>query len=210
MNLTEMRAVVRCDLHDEDAGSYRWTDDELDRHIAHAVAELSEAIPLEETALLATTAGSRDLDVSSLSGLIIVTAVEYPVGNYPRQYQRFSLWAGTLTLLCDGVPDGQDARIYYGKTHTLSAQSSTIPSHLSDLVAIGAEGYASLEWAGFAVNRVNVGGNGTPESFERLGQGRLDFFRKELARLGHRNRVRLSQLYRPAMSLVSKATDGGP
>ena len=33
MNLSEMRTIVRRDLHDEDAGNYRWTDDELDRHI---------------------------------------------------------------------------------------------------------------------------------------------------------------------------------
>jgi len=37
MNLTEMRNIVRRDLKDEDAGNYRWTDDELNRHIAHAV-----------------------------------------------------------------------------------------------------------------------------------------------------------------------------
>ncbi len=34
MNLTEMRTIVRRDLHDEDAANYCWTNDELDRHIA--------------------------------------------------------------------------------------------------------------------------------------------------------------------------------
>ena len=41
MNLSEMRAIVRRDLHDEDANNYRWTDDELNRHIAHAVKDFS-------------------------------------------------------------------------------------------------------------------------------------------------------------------------
>ena len=36
MNLTDMKTIVRRDLHDEDDTNYRWTDDELDRHIAHA------------------------------------------------------------------------------------------------------------------------------------------------------------------------------
>ena len=36
MNLSDMRAIVRRDLHDENSGSYRWTNDEIDRHIAHA------------------------------------------------------------------------------------------------------------------------------------------------------------------------------
>ena len=47
MNLTDMRAIVRRDLHDEDSNNYRWTDDELDRHIVHAVREFSERIPYE-------------------------------------------------------------------------------------------------------------------------------------------------------------------
>ena len=34
MNLSEMRTTVRRDLKDEDASNYRWTNDELDRHIA--------------------------------------------------------------------------------------------------------------------------------------------------------------------------------
>jgi len=41
MNLTEMRAIVRRDLHDEDSGSYRWTDDEIVRYVADAVEDLS-------------------------------------------------------------------------------------------------------------------------------------------------------------------------
>ncbi len=41
MNLTDMRTLVRRDLHDEDATSYRWTNDELDRHIARALKDFS-------------------------------------------------------------------------------------------------------------------------------------------------------------------------
>ena len=36
-----MRTLVRRDLGDEDAATYRWTDFELERHIQHAVRELS-------------------------------------------------------------------------------------------------------------------------------------------------------------------------
>jgi hypothetical protein len=56
-----MRAIVRRDLHDEDAANYRWTNDELDRHIAHAVKDFSEAIPYEQKTTIATTAGSREI-----------------------------------------------------------------------------------------------------------------------------------------------------
>ena len=127
MNLTEMRAIVRRDLHDEDASNYRWTDDELDRHIAHAVKDFSEYLPNEQKATKATTSGSRELDISDLSDRVMVTAVEYPAANFPERYQRFSLWGDTLTILGEEIPDGSDAYIYYGKVHALSAESSTIP-----------------------------------------------------------------------------------
>ena len=162
MNLTDMRAIVRRDLHDEDAANYRWTDDELDRHIVHAVKEFSETIPYEPKATKATTSGSREIDISNLSDRVMVEAIEYPVNKFPKSYQRFSLWGDTLTLLGDEIPDGSNAYIYYGKLHTLDASSSTIPTWLEDLIAICSEGYADVEGAVFALNRVHVGGDVTP------------------------------------------------
>ncbi len=210
MNLSEMRAILRRDLHDEDAANYRWSDDELDRHIAHATREFSEAIPLEQKETKATTSDSRELDISTLTNPVMVQAIEYPVDRFPKEFQRFSLWADTLTLLGDEVPDGSNAYIYYGKLHTLDATTSTIPARLEDIVAIGACGYAAVEWAAFAINRVNVGGTITAEEFLNWGKEKLKYFRQELKRLGRRNRVRISQLYKPYYPVVSKATDYSP
>jgi len=210
MNLAEMRTIVRRDLKDGDENNYRWTDDELDGHIQHAVRELSEAIPREQKATKATASGSREVDVSSLSDRIMIQAVEYPVDNFPKRFQRFTLWGDTLTLLGDEVPDGSNTYIYYGKLHTLDAESSTIPSYLEDLVATGACGYAALEWAGYAVNRVNVGGTVTPRDFLAWGNEKLRFFKSELKRLGMRNRVRVRSMYQPYYPVVSKSTDYGP
>ncbi len=205
-----MRTIVRRDLHDEDATNYRWTNDELDRHIAHAVKDFSEAVPYEQKATKATTSGSRVLDISTITNRIMVEAVEYPVDKFPRRYQRFSLWGDALTLLGDEVPDGSNAYIYYGKLHTLDASSSTIPAKFEDLIAIGACGCAAVEWAAYAINRVNVGGNTTPKEFLDWGNQKLAYFREELKRLGRRNKVRIRQLYKPYYSPVSKSTDYGP
>ena len=210
MNLNDMRAIVRRDLHDEDSGYYRWSNDELDRHIAHAVRDLSEAIPYEQKTTKATTASSREIDISAITNRIMVQAIEYPIDKFPRIYQRFSLWADTITLLGDEVPDGSNAYIYYGKLHTLDAESSTIPSHLEDLIATGACGYAAVEWAAFAINRVNVGGTITPGEFMDWGKEKLSYFRQELKRLSRRNRARISQLYKPACPVASQTTDYGP
>ncbi|HEX74273.1 MAG TPA: hypothetical protein G4N93_03905 [Dehalococcoidia bacterium] len=195
MNLSDMRAIVRRDLHDEDDANYRWTNDELDRHIAHALKEFSEAMPYEQKATIATVADSREIDISSLSDRVMVEAVEYPVGEFPQRYQRYSLWVDRVTLLGDVIPDGSNSYIYYGKLHTLDADTSTIPSKYEDLVALGATGYAVVEWAANSINRVNVGGAMTPRDFLTWGKGRLSSFKEELKRLGRRNRVRVKSLY---------------
>lgn len=210
MNLSEMRGLVRRELHDEDSGNYRWTNDELDRHIARAVKEFSEQIPYEQKATKATTSGSRDIDISTLTGRVMVEAVEYPVDKFPRKYQRFAQWGNTVTLLGDEVPDGSNSYIYYGKLHTLDASTSTIPVQYEDLIVAGACGYAAVEWAIYAINRVNVGGEVTPRAFLDWGSERLRFFRGELRRLGRRNRVRARSLYKPYYPAISKSTDYGP
>ena len=210
MNLTEMKTIVRRDLHDEDSENYRWTDDELERHIARAVKEFSGASPCEQKTIKSTTAGSRDIDISTITERVSVEAVEYPAGNYPPVYQRFSLWGDILTLLSDEVPDGSDAYIYYGKLHTLDSSTSTVPAAGEDLVAVGACGYAAVEWAIYAVNRVNTGGLNTPEEFLTWGRKKLSYFRRELKKLGNKHRVRISSLYRPYHLPVSQSTDFGP
>ncbi len=210
MNLTEMRAIVRRDLHDEDASNYRWTSDELDRHIAHTVKDFSEAIPNEQKAVKATTAGSREIDISTITDRVMVEAVEYPVDKFPRRFQRFALWGNTLTLLDEEIPDGSDAYIYYGKLHTLDVSGSTIPAKHEDLIVIGAGGYAAVEWAVYATNRVNVGGTMTPEEFLTWGREKLAYFRAELRRLSRRNRLRVRSLYQPYYPAVSQTTDYGP
>jgi hypothetical protein len=210
MNLTDMRTIVRRDLHDEDASNYRWTNDEINRHIAHAVKDYSEAVPYEQKATKATTAGSREIDITTLTDRVMVEAVEYPVGKFPKRYQRFSIWGDMVTLLCNDVPDGSNTYIYYGKLHVLDVSSSTIPAWHEDLIAIGACGYAASEWAVFAVNRVNVGGSPVPGEFLKWGREKLDLFQRELKRLGRKNRVRVKSLYQPYLEPVSKSTDFGP
>ena len=210
MNLTDMRAIVRRDLHDEDASNYRWTNDEINRHITHAVKDYSEAVPHEQKATKATTTGSREIDIAALTDRVMVEAVEYPVGKFPKRYQRFSLWGDTVTLLGSDIPDGSNAYIYYGKLHTLDVSISTIPAWHEDLVATCACGYAALEWAVFAINRVNVGGSPVTGELSKWGKEKLDLFQRELKRLGRKNRVRAKSFYQPYSEPLSKSTDFGP
>jgi hypothetical protein len=134
MDLTMMRNIVRRDLHDEDAGNYRWTNDEIDRHIAHAVKDYSYAAPWEQVAVLQTAGGSREIDISSLSDRVKIDAVEYPIAQFPPAYRRFAIWDNTLTITGSQEPDGSDIKIYYGKLHTLSPSTSTIPAIHEDII----------------------------------------------------------------------------
>jgi hypothetical protein len=210
MNLANMKDIVRRDLHDEDGANYRWTDNELERHIAHAVKEFSGRLPPEEKAVIATAAGSRELDISAITGRVMVEAVEYPVDKFPMAYQPFSLWGDTLTLLGVEIPDGSDAYIYYGKLHTLDVSSSTVPPQHEDIIACGACGFAAIELAVYTVNRVNTGGPATPGGLLEWGNQKLKLFRQDLKSLARNNRVRIQTLYQPYHPIVSKATDPGP
>lgn len=210
MNLEEMKIIVRRDFHDEEPEQYRWTDEEIERHIHHAVRDFSLAVPFEDTFVTPTTAGSRDIDISGLTGRTGVEAVEYPLGKLPARFRRFRVWGDILTMLEADVPDGSDACIYYGKLHSIDGSASTIPPACEDAVITGACGYAVVEWAVYAVNRVNAGGTSTPEELMKWGREKLVEFRRELKKLGSKNRVRISALYRPEYPPVSQSTDYGP
>jgi hypothetical protein len=197
MNLSEMITLVRKDLHDEDSDNYQWPDAELTRHINRAVRELSERLPLPARATLPTTSGSRELDISSLSDRVMVEAVEYPVEAFPPEYQRFSIWGDTLTIISGSEPDGSNCYVYYGTLHTLDADGSTVPTKYEDLIATGAAGYAAIERAAYAINRVNIGGTMTPKEFRLWGSDRLGTFQEKLKSLGRRQRVRPQQFFSP-------------
>lgn len=198
MDLPSMRARLRRDLRDTDPANQRWPDEALDRHIERAVRELSLAAPLEASATLRTVAGSRDLSVATHTDRVSIDAVEYPVGLYPPSRPPFSLWGDTLTLQLDAPPGGGEAvTVHYSKLHTLDARGSTLPTALEDLVATGAGGYAALEWASFAVNRVNVGGADTWRHYHVWAQERLAEFARALARHGRARRARSGVLASP-------------
>jgi len=198
MDLATMRTAVRRDLHDEDSNNYRWTDDELDRHIDHAVSEVSRAVPLQEIeALVIAGDDDKDIDISSVTDRIAVDAVEYPTDEDPRRYRRFSVWGDMLTLLVDdSVTAAEDVNMYYSKKHTLNGEgSSTLPVYLEDLVATGAAAYATREWAAYAINQANIGGEDVPKQFLTWANERLAYYRDELKRQSRRSSIRVRELY---------------
>lgn len=196
--LADIRSRLRTDLRDTDSGAYRWSDAVLERHIAHALEDVGLAIPRELTATLATTSGSRELSVSSLTGLIEVDAVEFPSGEFPPAYVGFSHWAGTLHLHTDDVPTGESARVWYLARHTLDGSGSTLALHHEDILVMGAAAHALVEISAFSIDRLNTGGAEVHEMYAAAGRARLTAFKQLLHEHGRRNRVRPRRAYLPA------------
>ena len=74
------------------------------------------------------------------------------------------------------------------------------PVHLSigqEAVATGAGAYAALEWASYATNRINVGGEDAARDYHDWAQERLAAFQGMLARQGRTRRLHSRRLYEP-------------
>jgi hypothetical protein len=179
-----LRTRLRVDLADSEAD--RWSDSDLDRHIQHAVRDLNRVVPRERVDSDFTIAdpASRQLDISRLTDLLRMVAVEYPVGGYPRRLRHFELWGGTLTLLTETMPEaGAPVTVYYHSRHTVDATTSTLPDHLEDLVLLGAAGYALLGYLATTHDRVTVGDGATEEQLRAHAQDLLMQFRQDLTAL---------------------------
>ena len=195
MNLTAMRTLVRRDLKDEDSSSYRWQDNEIERAIARAVAELSRYCPREMKSTIATTDDSREIDISTLTDRVSVDRVEFPIDETPREFQRFSVYADIITLIGDVEGDGEDCYIYWGKVHTLDGSTSTIPSYLEDVLALGAAAYAVLAQTQYRTDTAGFGGEQADRDYQSWGTTMLKEFKSQLKRFGRGRKLKISQFY---------------
>lgn len=197
-NIAALRSRLRIDLGEPAAD--RWTDDDLDRHIQHAVRDVNRVAPREmlATDLTVPDPASRRIDVSTLTDRVGILTVEYPVGDYPRRLRHFEVWGDTLTMLTETMPvAGAEVRIYYTARHTVDAETSTLPDYLEDIVLVGAAGYAALEYFSYVSDRVTVGGPDVPDRLRMFGNDRLMQFRQDLTALKRErvNAIRTGELW---------------
>jgi len=183
MDLATMRGRVREDLQDEDAQNYRWTNDQVDGAIERVVREFSIVKPIQQQDDIATVESSRDIDISSLTGLIRVESVEFPIGQNPTYYQKFRIWQDTIQMSDEG--DGSDARVKWYKEHTL-AESSTIPSQFEEIIVLGATGYLAASASVYTVDKATIAGKWATINFLKWGKERLDRYEKKLKALQSR------------------------
>ncbi len=175
---------------------YRWTDDELDQHINHAVREYSYHAPDEKTSPIATVDGSQEVDISSLGDIVKVMRVEYPLDNNPQTFPRFSQWGNTLTLESSEVPNGSNCKVYYGALRTLTALATTIPESDTLIIALGSAGYAMRAYASYSPSMAGAGSQ-TPAYYRTQAETLLARFYDILKKRGRMGKVRNASLYAP-------------
>jgi hypothetical protein len=193
--LSDVRGRVRKDL--SDAGSLVWPDDQLDRHIEHALSELSLAMPRELATTVSTTDGSRDIAIDGLAGLIEVETAEYPLEQFPPAFIGFSVWGSVLSLHSPAEPDGDDAKLYYTAVHVLDDVGTTLNDAHIDILVTGATAYAAQELASATANQLNLE-PGASERYAAWSRARLTAFRQLLHTYGRKNRLRGRRMYVPA------------
>ena len=193
MNLTEMRARVREDLQDTDSQNYRWTDDEVDGAIERVVMEYSLHAPIEQQDDIATTDGDTELDISSLTGLLKIESVEFPIGQAPKYLQRTEYWAGHFYMEDEG--DGEDARVRWLKKHTLDGESTTIPAEHEEIIVLGATGYLAMSAAAYTVDRASIAGRHATINYKAWGKERLNRYDKKLKAISRTSRITARELY---------------
>jgi hypothetical protein len=193
MNLTEIRARVREDLQDTDSQNYRWTDDEVDGAIDRVVTEYSLHAPIEQQDDIATTAGDTELDISSLTGLLAVESVEFPIGYKPKYFQRTEYWAGHLYMEDEG--NGNDARVRWLKKHILDVNSTSIPTEHEEIIVLGATGYLAMSASACTVDRASIAGRHATINFKAWGKERLDRYDKNLKAVSRTSRIINREFY---------------
>jgi hypothetical protein len=185
--IDNLRARMRIDL--QDPAGERWTDAALDRHLRHALAELSRAVPREGRVTLATTAGSREVALAGIPNLLEVARVEYPVGEEPPAFVAFCTFGQVVRIDSGPLPAGDDARLWCRMLHVVDGAGSTLPPALEDVVVLGAVAYAAMEAASGTLERLTLH-PGTAATYEAMARARETAFRQLLREWGGRGRLR--------------------
>lgn len=189
--IADLRARMRIDLQDPDGD--RWSDAALERHLRRAIAELSRAAPREERVTLATSPGSRELDLSGIAGLIGVDRAEYPSGSEPPAFRQITVYGAVLRFEDGPLPDGSPARLWCRLVHEADASGCTLPAALEDVAVLGATAFAAAEAASGTLEHLTLN-PGTAAGYASLARERETAFRQLLRELGGRGRLRAGRV----------------
>ena len=180
--LTQIKAQIAQEL--QDTGKLIWSDAEIEDAVKDALRELSLYAPNIVKETLATTATSKDLDISSIADLIYVSEVEYEVGKDPRRWRNFTIRGKTLTIEIDFAPSaGQSVYLYCAKPHILTDASSTLSPELERIIVSLASARLAVSKGAKSIDAVTIGGGSVWANYQTWGERKLAIGLSELKRL---------------------------
>lgn len=153
-----------------DASNDIWSSTDIDEGIRQALAVYSKARPYQAVTTLTVTADSRELDVSSITGLLNISRIWLPytasAPEHPPNWRAFEHWQDlSLVYFPDETEPQTDdvARLFYTKLQTVEsfdgATTTTFSNDDETLIARGSAGYAALARARDATETVMIDAN---------------------------------------------------
>ncbi len=141
-----------------DTGNAIWATAVLDEAIRLILSEFSDAYPYPSDDVLTLAAAGRDIDISSLTGLINITEVMWPYVAADWPHPVVSDWrilhdAGTIGLLFDRVDGaepaiGEKVRLRWQSLQTIEdldlATDTTLQTEHLSMFVIGCAGQAAM------------------------------------------------------------------
>lgn len=159
-----------------------WKKDELEVIANDCIDEISKSCPRIVKETLTTSAGSVKLDTSSITDLMGVKLVEYPVNQNPPVFRNFYRLGDELYMEIDLSPAaGESVNVYCKKPHTLTKSSSTLTRQLENTLIKGICGYAAMNKSQWHIKRINVGGSKVSAQMQNWGLAHLAFFNQGIA-----------------------------
>jgi len=164
----------------------------IDDAIRRALLDYSAAVPRHVNTTLALTSAlstnGREIDVSTITGLLDVTDVwcPYDPNDDRPTVCTFEFWRDDKTVYLSGghaVQATDTARIFYTSVHTIDgldgATSTTIPTDREQLIQMGAIAYTLLSRAADLTEQVTVHKD-APLTLVEMAKGSLEVFRNLL------------------------------
>jgi len=157
-----IRETARQLLRDEfqEDVEYEFADDELDIHINEVLIEISQRCPREVKETVESD-GTKEVDISEIEGLIgeRIVKVEYPTGNDPLSFEKFSIFGDTLRIEDTTPTSGEDIYLYCHKVHALTESASTLNIEMDKVLIEGVVAKAAMAFLNKFRNQI------TPASF---------------------------------------------
>jgi len=194
--IAAIRQIVRQKLRDEIVVSVtpEWEDDEIDVHIQQILEEISAHVPYETKETLTTVAATRDISLATVTDLMSVERVEYPVGGDPRGFIPFTTWGTTLTLGGDTKPSiAESAYAYCRKLHAVTNSSSTLGANLEQLLIRGTCASLAAAKAREHINEVNQGGGNVASQMLQWAMNELSIFRADIKKMARQRQANSDQ-----------------